>query len=302
MNTQDLTTEKVIDRVRQLPCWKAPTDIEPLDGGITNINLRVTDQGCNYVVRLGEDIPEHGVMRFNELAISRAAELADISPGIHHVEKGVMVLRFVDGLPLSETDLHDPDVLSDVTLLMRRVHTELPRFLRGPVLAFWVFHVLRDYTAYLHEHGSQHKPLLADLAAEAAQLEAAVGKIDLVFGHNDLLPANILRSEERYWLIDWEYGGFNSPLFDLGGLASNAALSVELEQHMLETYLGHKPDAQFLQRYAAMKCASLLRETLWSMVSEISSRIDFDYSAYTAENLARYRQAFADTQSSRGTT
>jgi hypothetical protein len=41
-----------------------------------------------------------------------------------------------------------------------------------------------------------------------------------------------------------------------------------------------------------MKCASLLRETMWSMVSELTSEIDFDYSAYTAENLARLNSAW----------
>ncbi len=42
-----------------------------------------------------------------------------------------------------------------------------------------------------------------------------------------------------------------------------------------------------------MKCASLLRETMWSMVSELTSEIDFDYSAYTAENLRRFERAWA---------
>lgn len=300
--SMEKSIENAIERVRHLACWKGLTHIEALEGGITNINLKVTDAGHDYVVRLGEDIPEHGVMRFNELAISRAAQMAGISPPVHHVEKGIMVLGFVGGTALSDKDLHDVDTLTDVTLLMRQVHTGLPGCLRGPVLAFWVFHVLRDYTAYLHEHQSSHKAVLSELARQAAQLEAAVGKIELVLGHNDLLPANILRGQDRYWLIDWEYGGFNSPLFDLGGLASNADLPPELESHMLEIYLGHEPDADFLRRYTAMKCASLLRETLWSMVSEISSRIDFDYTVYTADNLARYRQAYADTQSSRGTT
>ncbi|EJZ17091.1 ethanolamine kinase, partial [Rhizobium sp. Pop5] len=45
-------------------------------------------------------------------------------------------------------------------------------------------------------------------------------------------------------------------------------------------------------RYGAMKSASLLRETLWSMISEIHSTIDFDYSTYTAENLARFERAY----------
>ena len=37
-----------------------------------------------------------------------------------------------------------------------------------------------------------------------------------------------------------------------------------------------------------MTAASLLRETMWSMVSELHSTLDFDYAAYTAENLARF--------------
>jgi hypothetical protein len=49
-----------------------------------------------------------------------------------------------------------------------------------------------------------------------------------------------------------------------------------------------------------MKCASLLRETMWSMVSEITSQLDFDYSAYTADNLARYQQALSQYHSQRG--
>ena len=42
-----------------------------------------------------------------------------------------------------------------------------------------------------------------------------------------------------------------------------------------------------------MKCASLLRETMWSMVSEITSILDFDYSEYTEKNLERYRRSYA---------
>jgi hypothetical protein len=45
-----------------------------------------------------------------------------------------------------------------------------------------------------------------------------------------------------------------------------------------------------------MTAASLLRETMWSMVSEIHSAIDFDYAAYTAENRARFEAAWAAFQ------
>jgi len=114
-----------------------------------------------------------------------------------------------------------------------------------------------------------------------------------VLGHNDLLPANILRASDRLWMIDWEYGGFNSSLFDLGGLASNCNLPPEAEEAMLARYYGRAPDAALWRSYTAMKCASLLRETMWSMVSEQSSGIDFDYAEYTDKNLGRYRAALA---------
>jgi hypothetical protein len=43
-----------------------------------------------------------------------------------------------------------------------------------------------------------------------------------------------------------------------------------------------------------MKCASLLRETMWSMVSELYSRVDMDFADYTQKNLARFEAVYAE--------
>ena len=134
---------------------------------------------------------------------------------------------------------------------------------------------------------------LPDLLDRAARLEAAVGPIDVVFGHNDLLAANFIDDGRRLWLVDWEYAGFNSPLFDLGGLASNSELSPVQGEQVLSLYFGKPVDDRLRRRASAMTAASLLRETMWSMVSEIHSTVDFDYTAYTAENLRRFESAYA---------
>jgi thiamine kinase-like enzyme len=177
--------------------------------------------------------------------------------------------------------------------MVRRCHRDIPQHLRGPAAMFWVFHVVRDYAHTLREGSSRHVSLLPDLLARAARLEAAVGPIDVVFGHNDLLAANFMDDGKRLWLVDWEYAGFNSPLFDLGGLASNSELSPEQAEQALGLYFGKPVDDQLRRRAAAMTAASLLRETMWSMVSEIHSAVDFDYAAYTAENLRRFEAAHA---------
>ena len=141
-------------------------------------------------------------------------------------------------------------------------------------------------------------PELPRLLAAAEGLEETVGPIEPVFGHNDLLAANLIDDGTRLWLVDWEYGGFNSPLFDLGGLASNNELSPEQEDWLLEAYYGTPVTDDLRCGYAAMKCASLLREAMWSMVSELHLTVDFDYQAYTAENLRRFDQAYAALASS----
>ena len=280
------------DQAARLRCWSGPVDPQPVGGGITNANFRVEDSGKAFFVRIGEDIPLHGVMRFNEAAASRAASAAGLSPEVVHQEPGALVLRFVEGRPLEASDLRQPETLERALALVQRAHAELPRHLHGPTLAFWVFHVLRDYAHTLRSGESPIARELPRLLAAAETLERAVGPVELVFGHNDLLAANFLDDGERLWLIDWEYGGWGSPLFDLGGLASNNGLSVDQETWMLEAYFGPCDDGR-RRAYAAMKCASLLRETLWSAVSEIHSTLDFDYAGYTAENAARFDAAFS---------
>ena len=60
---------------------------------------------------------------------------------------------------------------------------------------------------------------------------------------------------------------------------------------MLESYFDMPVTDEFMCRYHAMKCASLLRETMWSMVSEATSKLsDVDYAGYTAEFLARFEK------------
>ncbi len=280
------------ERAARLSCWKGAVDPQPLGGGITNLNFSVEDAGERYVVRIGEDIPVHGVYRVNERAAARAAHAAGISPEIVHAEPGAMVMRWVDGQTLEPQDIRDPARLERVLDTLTRCHREVPSHFRGATPMFWVFQVVRGYARTLREDASRMTGRLDELLERAAHLQSVVGPVEIVFSHNDLLAANFIDDGDRIWLIDWEYAGFNSPLFDLGGLAANNELSAEAERWLLERYFGTPADDARLASYAAMKCASALREAMWSMASEIHSDIDFDYVTYTRENLERFEQAW----------
>lgn len=282
-----------IDRALALPIWTGKATAVPLGGGITNLNVLVTDKARRAVVRIGDDIPVHQIMRFNELAASHAAHAAGVSPAVLYHEPGALVIDFIEARTMTAEDLQQPALLDLALALVKRTHHQIPRHLRGPALTFWVFQTLRDYAQTLRDGASRHLPIVAGLLDEATELETAVGPIDLVFGHNDLLPANFLHDGQRMWLIDWDYAGWGSPLFDLGGLAANNGLDRAQEEWLLASYFGHGPDADLWSRYRAMKAAAALREAMWSMVQEIHSDLDFNYASYTADYLETYRAALA---------
>ena len=287
------------DRAANLDFWSSPVEPEPLGGGITNTNFIVDDRGERFVVRIGDDIPIHGVMRFNEIAAARAAHAAGISPEIVYQADGVFVMRFIKGTTLTEPEIREQQNLGRIIQLIQTCHTEIPKHFQGPALVFWPFHVCRNYIHTAREGNSRMMDALPRFLDINAELEKTVGEIKLVFGHNDLLAANFIDDGNRLWLLDWDYAGYNAALFDLANLSSNNELSPKQEDWVLETYYQQPVTDALRRRLAAMKCASLLRETLWSIVSEIHSTLDFDYVGYTKKNLTRFDNAYKAFQQMR---
>lgn len=272
------------DKVAHLACWRGAVEIEPLEGGLTNVSFLVTDGGEKFVARCGGDIAVHHVFRDRERAAARAAFEAGLSPEIVHAEPGITVLRFIEGRTFGEADLRaDGGRLAD---LLRRCHAEVGRHLRGPAGAFWVFHVIRDYVGRID--ADRRYLEVAD------RLECLQVPLPIVFGHHDLLPGNILDDGRRLWLIDWEYGGFGTGMFDLANLSSNGSYGAADDEALLAAYFAGRTDAALHRAFLAMKAASALREALWAMVSDVHLRTPgVDYRRHAEDYLARFERLMA---------
>jgi len=283
-------------RIWVLPIWSGPVDPKPLKGGLSNKSYTVEDAGRKYVVRFGQDYPFHHVYRSREIMTARAAHASGFAPEVVYTGPGVMVSRFVEGKTFAPADVTAN--IGRVADIVKRFHTEMPRQVSGTGFAFLVFHVIRDYARTLREGQSRMSDRLPEFLQLAADLEKTQPPLPIIFGHNDFLPANILDDGERLWLIDFEYAGFSTAMFDLAGLASNAGFSDEQSQELLARYFGEKPSPEIVRAHAAMQCASLLREAMWSMVSELHlDAPGADYEAYTEENMQRLNAALDRYQS-----
>lgn len=282
-------------RIAALGLWQGDIRLAPLTGGLSNEGWIVTDDTGRHVVRFGADYPFHHVDRAREAMVSRAAHAGGFAPALVHAAPGVMVTRFLGARTLDAAAVRAD--LPRITALIRDFHTTMPAHVQGAAFLFWPFHVVRDYARTLRAAGSPWVPRLAEFLTLSARLEAAQIPLPLIFGHNDLLPANLLDDGRRLWLVDYEYAGYSTALFDLAGLTSNAGCDEAETDAVLTVYFGHPPDPALRRAMAAMQGASLLREAMWAMVSHHHLNAPgSDYAAYAEENLTRLHIALDHAQ------
>jgi thiamine kinase-like enzyme len=291
------------DRIRALPVWRGEITVARLKGGLSNESWLVSDAAGRHVVRFGKDYPFHHVFRDRETMTARAAHEAGFAPEVHYSEPGVMVTAFLGAKTYGADDVRAN--IGRIAELVRSFHDEMPKHVSGAGFMFWPFHVIRDYARTLEAANSRMAHALPFYLSLAEELERAQLALPVIFGHNDLLPANFLDDGMRLWLIDFEYAGFSTAMFDLAGVAANAGMSAEESDELLGRYFGSTPSPEIRRSHAAMQCASLLREALWGLTSELHlDTPGVDYVAYTAENLARldaaldaYRATYGKSQS-----
>ena len=277
-------------RIAALPLWSGRVQLAPLAGGISNLSFTATDGTGKYVVRVTRDFPFHHVFRDREVMSARAAHAAGFAPEVVHAEPGLMISRFIEGKVLATEDVRAN--IPRIAEFVGRFHRDMPEHVSGAGFIFWVFHVNRDYVRQLAEYAEDAR--YAEWLAINDELEAAQAPLPISFGHHDLLPANLIDDGKRLWLIDYEYAGFGTAMFDLANLSSNNNFSPGQSAALLDAYFGGATEALH-RSHAAMEAASLLREALWSLVSvHHLDRPGVDYAAYADENFIKLDRSLAE--------
>ncbi len=228
-----MTPDAAARTAAALPIWTGPVDPQPLAGGITNLNFIVADAGRRYLVRIGGDIPAHMIVRATELAASRAAHAAGLAPAVRHWQPGALVLDFIDGRPLTpgrrpRRRQPPPPRRAPAPLPPRD-----PQHFRGPAPLFWVFQVVRDYAHTLRD---ATPPELASPPPRRWKPPSARSRSSSATT-TSCPPTSSTTAPGSGWSIG-NTPASTRPLFDLGGLASNAGMDAGETAALLEAYFG----------------------------------------------------------------
>ena len=260
-----------------------------LSGGITNRNYLVDAAGTvqRWVLRLaGNDTHLLGISREVELAATVAAAGVGVGPEVTAFirPEGYLVTRFIEGSPVSDEAVHNPETIRRVADSIRRVH-------QGPAIP-GLFIPLRIVEAYRALALARSVPIpveydLSRAIGRRIELALLADSLELRPCHNDLLNANFIDDGTRIRIVDWEYAGMGDPFFDLGNFSINHGLTADEDRILLEAYDSGPAKPDRLARLLLMRVVSDFREAMWGVLQQGISTLDVDFVAYAGEHFER---------------
>jgi thiamine kinase-like enzyme len=264
---------------------------EPLGGGITNHNFLVRVDADAFVLRIGgKDTQALGIDRSAEAAAARMAAEVGVGPEVVAVgePEGYLITRFIDGEPISADRMRTPEVLRPLTEALRAIHS-------GPWIPgrFNPHRVVEAYQATARAHGVAIPDEYRWAHGVSDRIERARGPQPEVPCHDDLLNANFIWANSRVWIVDWEYAGMGDRFFDLGNLSIKHGFEVDDDEALLEAYFG-RVEAGHLASVRLMRFMGAFFESMWGVVQQGISELDFDFRAYARENFDRLRTIAGD--------
>jgi thiamine kinase-like enzyme len=267
--------------------------VEPLGGGITNHNFKVTVDGESFVLRIGgRDTDLLGIDRSVEHGPSVAAAEAGVGPEVVDFlePEGYLVTRFVEGHPVPLEEMARPENILRVATTLRRIHEG------GPIPGrFDSFRVVEAYRATAEEHGVRIPDAFSAAKEHADKIESARGSQPRRPCHNDLLNANFIDDGTNLRIVDWEYAGMGDVFFDLANFSINHELG-EAENEALLTAYFEELRFEDLASLRLMRFMSDFREAMWGVVQQGISELDFDFVAYAREHFERLERTAADPE------
>jgi len=231
-----MNKDQIKIKLQALPFFKGSLDLKYIEGFMANDNYIVSDDSNKYVVKIGGDKQDYGIVRSHEIEASKAGYKAGISPKVLYFDDSILVSQYIQSNHLTPEKVKAKETLKKIIHLIKIVHKEVVNFLEGPNLSNDIFQMINVKIFHLKEKNNPHTDKLNKFIKECEIFEKESKSYEKVFTHNDFFYKNILDDDKKLWLIDWEFSGFNSPYLDLANLSKNNEFSEDDDNFILEGY------------------------------------------------------------------
>jgi thiamine kinase-like enzyme len=293
METLDVASlERRFDDVPALA--GSPRTVQPLSGGLTNVNLKVTVPDGVFVARCFRgDAELLAIDRHAEHLNTRAAATAGVAAPVvdFRPDLGILVIRYVDGVTYDNASFNGDGVIGRVADACRKLHAG-PRFVND----FDMFARQRGYLDVIAENGFSLPRGYERYDEQFQRVRRALSvRADATVPcNNDLLAGNFVDDGSKLWLIDYEYSGNNDACFELGNISTECELDAGQLEELVTAYYG----SRLRNKLARTRLQALVSQygwSLWGAIQAATSDLDFDFDGWCAE---RFEKAVAGFTSS----
>jgi thiamine kinase-like enzyme len=259
--------------------------LEAIPGGITNRNYKLEASSGTYMIRVpGERTELLGIDRKCEFECSHIAYSVGIGaqPVAYLQMHGALFTRYLENAE-TLTAARAKTQLAAILSALKKIHAA-PAFPKS----FSAFETIRQYHQLALEHRVEFPTDTAHILEQLVLIEQTLEPHAVIVPcHNDLLPANILLTDQL-WIVDWEYAGNGNAVFDLGNLAANLELNETELQALIAQYYG-ETNPNLEAQVQLMRLVSDAREAFWGYLQSGISSLEFDFISYSAKHLDRFR-------------
>ncbi|STQ86752.1 hypothetical protein LS73_003460 [Helicobacter muridarum] len=246
---------------------------------MTNVNYKINFLGEQKVIRIPGKGTEQTIDRQAEKNILSLINNLNIAPKSEFYSSDIKMTNYLHGF--RNANLDDLNNLLFLELLIsniKKLHSiklEQHRDFK-PIL---MIDEIRNYERLVNfsiTTKAEHKFVL-DMARKLDN-----GKF--VLCHRDLLPSNILYNGSEIKLIDFEYAGFSSPIWELGNLSAELKLNDFQILKILELYNKDMTESQTLS-FNDIIIGQMLSNYVWALWGWV-----YDYINHARDYLSRFHK------------
>ncbi|WP_369901768.1 winged helix-turn-helix transcriptional regulator [Bacillus manliponensis] len=267
------------------------TEIQPF-GGMTNTNFKVIANEKEYVLRVPGSGTEEMISRHDEKVNAKVASDLSIDAELlyFNAETGVKLAEFIENAEtLNPKTARRSDNMMLTASVLKQLHTS------GAIMQseFNVFEKIEHYETLLKKVNGKNFDDYEEVKSRIVKLKEMYEamNVELAPCHNDTVPENFVKSgEEKIYLIDWEYGGMNDPMWDIAAHSLESGFSEEEEELFLDYYFGGQVKDEHKQRIMMNK---IFQDFLWSIWTNIKEAKGSDFGTY---GIDRYNRAKKNLQ------
>lgn len=255
-------------------------------GGMTNKNYKVDIKDETYVLRIAGAGTDDMINRIEEKKNSILASSLNIDTEILCLDEvsGLKIAKFIKNAEtLTGESSKKEENMKLTTGILKKLHTSGLKFEN----TFDVFEKIELYEKLLEKAKGKNYEDYYEIKEKVMKLQNMLKDLDveILASHNDTVPENFVKNEERIYLIDWEYSGMNDPMWDLAAHSLECNFSKKDEELFLNIYFDGEPEEKFKKRILIYQ---ICQDFLWATWTNIKEAKGDDFGSY---GIDRYNRA-----------